>query len=53
MDKKKKLEEGFQVSTEVHLIDIDWLGEYPGLVFCLELVQEGSQQNTEGSQLHF
>lgn len=39
--------------TEVHLIDIDRLGEDPGLVFCLQLVQKGSEQNTEGSQLHF
>lgn len=49
----KELKQGIQVSTEVHLSDINWLGEDPGLVFCLELVQKGSQQNTEGSQLHF
>lgn len=42
----------FQESTEVHLIDINRLGEDPGLVFSKELVQEGSEQNTEGSQLH-
>lgn len=39
--------------TKVHLIDIDRLCEDPGLVFCLQLVQKGSEQNTEGSQLHF
>lgn len=42
----------FQESSEVHLADINRLGEDPGLVFSQELVQEGPEQNTEGSQLH-
>lgn len=41
-----------QASTEVHLVDINRLSEDLGLVFCLELVQESSEQNTEGAQLH-
>lgn len=36
-----------------HLADVHRLGEDPGLVFGLQLVQKGSEQNAEGGQLHF